>query len=188
MKNSRASRNRRRGYAAIPLLARRHRMTSAPAAYSRCSPVLGLRGFFLAVRLARGVSSSRMRRIFPLLVVLLSASCAMAKVPASAWETGTLKDLTSDSQSKLIGMNGMLVQAQFVITHYFVESATYIYEADLRLRAKAKRPPVTVNAPIKFALIGNDFYIQDEDGKEHKLMLVKKTLKSPVGANGEQNN
>jgi hypothetical protein len=110
----------------------------------------------------------------------------MAKVPDSAWQTGTLRDLTTDRDSKLIGLNGMLVQAQFVITHYFIESSAYIYEADLRSRAKDKQPPVTVNAPIKFALVGNDFFIRDEDGKEHKLMLMKKTVKSPAGPNGEQ--
>lgn len=127
-----------------------------------------------------------MRRILPLLAILLMVSCAAAKVPDSAWQTGTLKDLTTDRESKLLGVNGMLVQAQFVITHYFIESSTYIYEADLRSRAKDKQPPVTVNGPIRFALVGNDFYIQDEQGKEHKLMLVKKTLKSTAEPNGEQ--
>jgi len=127
-----------------------------------------------------------MRRILSLLVLLLMVSYALGKVPDSAWQTGTLKDLTTDTESRLLGANGILVQAQFVITHYFIESPTYIYEADLRLHAKDKQPPVTVNAPIKFALVGNDFYIQDEQGKEHKLKLVKKTLKVPAEPNGER--
>jgi hypothetical protein len=126
-----------------------------------------------------------MKRILPLLVVLL-VSYATAKVPDSAWQTGTLKDLTTDRESRLLGANGMLVQAQFIITHYFIESSAYTYEADLRSRARDKQPPVTVNGSIKFALVGSDFYIQDEDGKEHKLMLVKKTLKSPTQPNSEQ--
>lgn len=127
-----------------------------------------------------------MRRILPVLVILLIVSYAAAKIPDSAWHTGTLKDLTTDRESRLLGANGMLVQAQFLITHYFIETSTYIYEADLRSRAKDKQPPVTVNGPIRFALVGNDFYIQDEQGKEHKLMLVKKTLKPTAEPNGEQ--
>lgn len=128
----------------------------------------------------------QMKRAFSLLIALLLVSYAIARVPASAWQTGTLKGLTTDTDSKLLGMNGTLVQLHFVITHYFIESPTYIYEADLRLRAKDRQPPVTVNGPIRFALVKNDFYIQDEDGREIKLMLVKKTLKSPGQENADQ--
>ena len=113
-------------------------------------------------------------------IALFTFSAFGAKIPATSWQTGTLTDLTTDNESKIVGLNGMLVQSHHVITHYFIESADYIYEANLVLHAKDKQPPVTVNGPIKFALAGNDFYIQDEQGKEHKLALVKKTLKTPA--------
>ena len=51
--------------------------------------------------------------------------------------------------------------------------------------AKDKQPTVTVNGPIKFAIVKSDFYFQDEEGKQYKLVLAKKTLKaaSPPVAN-----
>jgi hypothetical protein len=113
-------------------------------------------------------------------MALFASAAFSAKIPATAWQAGTLTDLTTDTESKIVGLNGMLVQGHYVITHYFIESADYIYEANLVLHARDKQPPVTVNGPIKFALAGTDFYIQDEQGKEHKLALVKKTLKTPV--------
>ncbi len=71
-----------------------------------------------------------------------------------------------------------MVSREYPIVQYSIETDTYTYEANLVLKhAKDKQPPVTVNGPIKFAIIKNDFYIQDEQGKEHKLVLVKKTLK-----------
>jgi hypothetical protein len=150
-------------------------------------PRVAFRRFFCVVIYTfLDVSFSLMRRILPFVVVLLWVLSAAARVPASAWQSGTLKDLTTDTESRIVGLNGMLVQGHIVITHYFIESSAYIYEADLRLHAKDKQPPVTVNAPIKFALVGSDFYIQDEEGKEHKLMLVKKILKTPAQPTAEQ--
>ena len=63
-------------------------------------------------------------------------------------------------------------------SRYSVETDTYIYEADLVLpNAKAEQPAVTVNGPIKFAIVKSDLYLQDEQGKQFKLVLAKKTLK-----------
>jgi hypothetical protein len=49
-----------------------------------------------------------------------------------------------------------------------------------------RRPSVTVNGPVKFALAKGDFYIQDEQGKEYKQVLAKKTLKNPAPQPSEQ--
>ena len=102
-----------------------------------------------------------------------------AKVPAAAWQTGTLKDLTTETLSRTIGLNGMLAQKHYLVCHYLIESADYVYEATRTIHSDEKQLEVTVNGPIKFALIGTDFYVQDEKGKEHKLDFVKKTLKTP---------
>ena len=123
------------------------------------------------------------------IVLLLSLSCiAFAeKIPADAWQTGTLKDSSESWHSRSAGaingntgygVHGTMVSREYPIVQYSIETDTYTYEANLVLKhAKDKQPPVTVNGPIKFAIIKNDFYIQDEQGKEHKLVLVKKTLK-----------
>jgi len=36
-----------------------------------------------------------------------------------------------------------------------------------------------VNAPVKFAIKSEDFYLQDEDGKEHKLYTRKLAARQP---------
>ncbi len=123
-------------------------------------------------------------------LLLLSASIALfaEKIPADAWQTGTLKDSSESWHSRSAGtingntgygVHGTMVSREYPIVQYSIETDTYTYEANLVLKhAKDKQPPVTVNSPIKFAIIKNDFYIQDEQGKEHKLVLVKKTLKT----------
>lgn len=124
------------------------------------------------------------------IILLVSLSCiAFAeKIPADAWQTGTLKDSSESWHSRSAGsingntgygVHGTMVSREYPIVQYSIETEAYTYEANLVLKhAKDKQPPVTVNGPIKFAIIKNDFYIQDEQGKEHKLVLVKKTLKT----------
>jgi hypothetical protein len=64
------------------------------------------------------------------------------------------------------------------LVHYVIDTPTYTYDADLVLRHRRdKQPAVTVNGPIKFTFVKSDMYIQDEDGKEIKLRMTKKTLK-----------
>jgi hypothetical protein len=36
---------------------------------------------------------------------------------------------------------------------------------------------VTVNAPVKYAISGDELYLLDEDGKEHKLSVEEKIAK-----------
>ena len=126
------------------------------------------------------------------ILLLLSLRCiAVAeKVPADAWQTGTLKDSSeswhsrsagyvhSNSNPTYGGVHGQSSSHEYPIVRYTIETATYIYEADLILHsAKSKQPPLTVNSPVKFAIVKSDFFIQDEQGKQWKLVLAKKTLK-----------
>lgn len=125
-----------------------------------------------------------MKRPSSLLLIMLSfVSLSVAvKIPADAWQTGTLKDSEESWHSRTVGTlnngHGMLVGRDYPIVHYVIDTPLYIYEADLILRHKRdKQPSLTVNGPIRFAFVKSDFYIQDEQGKEIKLMLTKKTLK-----------
>lgn len=126
-----------------------------------------------------------MKRLsLPLISVLLSVVVcnAAAKIPTDAWQTGTLTGSEESWHSRTVGTvnngNGILVGREYPIVHYVIDAPPYIYEADLILRHRRdKQPTVTVNGPIKFAFVKSDLYIQDEDGKEIKLTLTKKTLK-----------
>jgi hypothetical protein len=121
------------------------------------------------------------RRLLPLIAILLllhvSPSFA-AKIPADAWQTGTLASSEESWHSRVAGVNGMVVGREYPIVHYIIETSQYTYEADLALKhQREKRPALTVNGPIKFAFVKSDLYIQDENGKEIEVKLTKKTLK-----------
>jgi hypothetical protein len=132
-----------------------------------------------------------MRQTLCVLLLFSFACTAVAeKVPTDAWQTGTLKDsseswhsrsagyINGNSNPNYGGVHGSMASHEYPIVQYIIETATYTYEANLVLHnAREKQPPVTVNGPIKFAIVKNDFYIQDDQGKEHKLVLVKKTMK-----------
>jgi hypothetical protein len=125
-----------------------------------------------------------------ILLLSLSGIAAAEKIPADAWQTGTLKDSSeswhSRSAGTLNGSQGVMLSREYPIVRYTIDTDAYTYEADLVLRhAKDKQPTVTVNGPIKFAIVKSDFYFQDEEGKQYKLVLAKKTLTaaSPPVAN-----
>jgi hypothetical protein len=81
------------------------------------------------------------------------------------------------------GVQGAMGSHEYPIVQYTIETATYVYQVDLVLRRdREKRPAVTIKGPIKFALEKSDFYIQDEQGKQYKLVLDKKTLNATASA------
>jgi len=111
-------------------------------------------------------------------VSLLFSFALAAKIPADAWQTGTLVSSEESWHSRVAGANGMVVGREYPIVHYVIDTPQYTYEADLVLRhQRDKRPALTVNGPIKFAFVKSDLYIQDENGKEIEVKLTKKTLK-----------
>jgi hypothetical protein len=130
-----------------------------------------------------------MIRTKSLLVVFLLFSFGTVfaeKIPDSAWQTGTLRNVTSDTRSRVIGMynngQGMVGEQIRIITHYSIETPQYIYEAERTTRRHDKSLNVTINGQVKIAVEGMDLYIYDDVGKVHKLMIATKTLKSDVGA------
>jgi hypothetical protein len=137
---------------------------------------------------------TRLTLVF-LLLVSFSAAAIAEKVPSDAWQTGTLKDTSDTWHSRSAGfvsgthgnLNGSMVSREYPIVRYVIDAGQYTYEADLVLRHKRdKRPAVTINGPITFAVVKSDLFIQDEQGKEHKLQLARKTLKTAVAQPAEQ--
>lgn len=118
------------------------------------------------------------------LVLLLCALPASGadKIPDSAWQTGKLLNVSSESHSRVVGTinngSGFVGTAVRVITHYTIENTQYIYQADRTSRRHDKALDVTINAPVQFAVVGMDFYLRDDAGRVHKLAVVTKTLKA----------
>jgi hypothetical protein len=123
------------------------------------------------------------RLLSPLTAILLFVCFShAAKIPPDAWQAGTLTSSEESWHSRTVGTinngTGVLVGREYPIVHYVIDAPTYTYEADLVFRHRRdKQPAVTVNGPIKFTFIKSEMYIQDENGKESKLTLTKKTLK-----------
>jgi hypothetical protein len=116
--------------------------------------------------------------------VLFVAMAAQAahKIPDSAWQTGTLRSVTSDRTSRVVGTfnngSGVVGEQVRIITHFTIESELYIYQADRTTNRHDKPLDITINAPVKFAIDGTDMYLCDDAGKPHELTIATKALKS----------
>ena len=116
-------------------------------------------------------------------VLILASVIAIAeKIPDSAWQMGTLRSVTSDTRSRVLGaMNngqGVIGEQVRIITHYAIDTAQFIYQADNTTRRHDKPLDVTINGPIKFAVMGTDIYVCEDTGKVHKMVVATKTLKT----------
>jgi hypothetical protein len=132
--------------------------------------------------LRRYIASAERLLILVLLLSFATVAAIAEKIPDSAWQTGTLHSVTSDTHSRLLGMvnngQGMVGEQIRIVTHYTIESPQYIYQADLTTKRHDKPLNVTINAPVTFAIVGMDIYLRDDIGKVHKLSIATKTLKT----------
>lgn len=122
------------------------------------------------------------RTLSALLLCVFYLSAVASKVPDTAWQMGTLRDMKTDTVSGVSGVAnhgvGILATHYFVVTHYLIDGPGMSYEANWLIRSRRdKQLLVTLRGPIKFALIGHDFYIQDEEGKTRKLVFVAKAVR-----------
>jgi hypothetical protein len=64
------------------------------------------------------------------------------------------------------------------LTFYKIDAGSMIYVCARTLRNRRdKALDVTINRPVRFAIEGSTCYLQDDEGKEHKLSLEKKIAK-----------
>jgi hypothetical protein len=149
----------------------------------------GTVAFLIAHGASRSYACRMTRQIVTGLLLLSFSYVAFAeKIPADAWQNGTLKGSEESWHSRSIGMlnthsnstiHGISASGEYPIVEYVIETPQYVYEAHLVLRrASDSQPLITVNGPIKFAIVKSDLFIQDEQGKQWKLVLTKKTLKT----------
>lgn len=109
----------------------------------------------------------------PLCLLFLLTLVVVAKDPTD-WKAGKLLNLTNASQSKVVGVNGIVnTKIRHVFT-FVVDGGEKVYEAT---EIGTKAPHVEVNAPITFSVSKDNLFVKDTDGKVHKLALIKTTRK-----------
>jgi hypothetical protein len=118
-----------------------------------------------------------------LLLGALTVPCIAEKIPDSDWHSGTLVDVRFEKDSRIVGVanqnSGILTQRRNDSTYYEIDAGEIVYVVKQSLTHRHdKQLKLTINAPVKFAVVKNDFYLLDEDGKQQKLSIEKKTLKT----------
>jgi hypothetical protein len=115
--------------------------------------------------------------LLALLVALAAPAALMAKKDFQ-WQSGKLLDSNSQTGSRLVGVNGTLQERRNDRTYYQIETDQYLYVVSRTLVRRHDKPlNVTINAPIQFAIDGEDVLMKDDTGEVHKLTLEKKILK-----------
>jgi len=117
--------------------------------------------------------------------LILSLLAQAAKVPDSAWQAGTLADISDEQRAVTTQRehaygsrrHSTTTDTSYQIPHYIIEANGY--EAIGNGGDRRRRLPFTINGPLKYAIVGADLYIQDEQGKQHKMTVLKKTLQTP---------
>lgn len=113
-----------------------------------------------------------------LLTALLFVSLAYAKDKTRDWKTGTLVDVRTDRGSRVVGSGGNVATHRDDRMYYSIDDGKFLWEISRSMTSRGdKSLRVTVNTEVQFVIDGDDAYLKDEDGKEHKLSLEKKTAK-----------
>jgi hypothetical protein len=121
-------------------------------------------------------------RALVFLVVCSSLSLAKDRV----WITGTLVDSDTERGTRTVGIPSNIGSGPMITTRrndlalYTIDDGKYLWVVGRRMTHKHDRPlDLTVNSPIKFDVENGDCFVLDDEGKEHKLEVEKKTLKLP---------
>jgi hypothetical protein len=97
----------------------------------------------------------------------------------SSNSSGTV-DVNGDSGTYRGQSDGASTAVYRVFETFVIEGDQYVYLAQERLRWRwSKAANVTVNGPVKYAVEKRKLYVMDEDGKEHEMEIIKKTLRLP---------
>lgn len=112
-----------------------------------------------------------MRTTLRYLLLFISLIAAFLAPSRSAekdfeWKTGKLMDVQTRGRGR------------HAATYYAIDGGNLIYLAQRTVTRHDKPLNVTVHGSVRFAVKGSDFYLLDDDGKQHRLTLEKKTAKS----------
>jgi hypothetical protein len=115
-------------------------------------------------------------RIFSVLFLFLAVSALPSfahKVKDADWKTGTLTKI----ETTRIGPP--FPWGQHLQMRYTIEGADGIVYYAIRTMNPTDRPlNVTLHGPARYAIDDDHFYLADDSGKQHKLFIERKVLKS----------
>jgi hypothetical protein len=129
------------------------------------------------------------------LVVLIQQGTAADKIKNRDWQTGkvldsqrnryfagTVGDANTTIPNEATGLPKTTYSSQTAVYRtyetFLIEGDKYAYVAQERLHWKWSKPAnLTVNGPVKYAVEKQTLFVIDEDGKEHEMEIVKKTLR-----------
>jgi hypothetical protein len=96
--------------------------------------------------------------------------CIPAFAKDRQWQEGKLLD--SEEKQESAGMSVEFYQ------YYVIEGPELTYVCCQHLIWRWSKPAdLIVNTPVKFAISKNDLFILDQQGKEYKTKIVKKTAR-----------
>jgi hypothetical protein len=94
---------------------------------------------------------------------------------------GTVGNSNTNGNTQNGYYHGNTNGSQVAIYHHYetfvIEGDGYIYEVEERKRP-SKAANLTVNGPVKYAVEKRKLYVLDDDGKQHEMEIIKKTLKT----------
>ena len=118
--------------------------------------------------------------------LLLLVVCSVVSLAKDrTWTTGTLVDSETERGTRTVGIPSTIGSGPMIatlrndVTLYTIDDGKYLWVVSRRMLKKHDKPlNLTINAPVKFAIEKEDCYLLDDEGKEHKLVVEKKTLKT----------
>jgi len=89
-------------------------------------------------------------------------------------------DVQTDRASRIVGSTHSVSTRRDDRMYYIIDDGGMVWELYRTMTSPGDKPlRVTVNSPVQFAIEGDDAYLKDEDGKEYRLTVNKKTAKPP---------
>src|ERR1700728_262285 len=135
------------------------------------------------------------RKLKPGILLFLIVSFSFAE-KARDWQPGTVLDTNrsryfagtignanaSGSVSDSGTYNGSATASETAIyrvyQNFLIEGDQYVYLAQEHLKWRwSKLADLTVNGKVKYAVEKRKLYVIDDEGKEHEMEIVKKTLR-----------
>lgn len=121
------------------------------------------------------------RLMIAVMSVATACACVLpgfgAPIKERDWQEGKLTDIISEPYTVGYMANGVGGVAQLERISYVIDTGKYIYTLRHIHHRKDTAMSVTVNTTVKFAVTKDKAYLVDEEGEEHELKFVKKTLK-----------
>jgi hypothetical protein len=138
------------------------------------------------------------QRVFTLFAFLLLISTFATAEKNRDWQIGTVLDSnrsryfagtvgdgnTNGTINDNGGYSGNTTTSETAIyrvyQNFVIEGDQYVYLAQEHIKWRWSKPAdLTVNGKVKYAVEKRTLYVIDDEGKEHEMEIVKKTLRVP---------